>query len=160
AVSDGTRSTAAHARIGALRTALDRVATAAPAGLQADEVTEWGRRLCAALSQLPGHVDRPAALRRRLRDLADPSDRLADGMQWRFLFDRKRGVFATGFRLADGDEPGRLDASHYDLLASEARLASFLAIARGEVPQEHWFRLSRALVAVEGCTTLVSWSGS
>ena len=71
-----------------------------------------------------------------------------------------RGVFSIGFRLADAEGPGRLDPSYYDLLASEARLASFIAIARGDVPQEHWFRLSRSLVSVEGHTTLVSWSGS
>ena len=81
-------------------------------------------------------------------------------MDWKFLYDRERGIFSIGFRLADAEGPGRLDASYYDLLASEARLASFIAIARGDVPQEHWFRLSRALVSVEGSTTLVSWSGS
>jgi cyclic beta-1,2-glucan synthetase len=81
-------------------------------------------------------------------------------MAWKFLYDPARGLFSIGFRLADAESPGRLDASYYDLLASEARLASFIAIARDEVPQEHWFRLSRALVSVEGCTTLVSWSGS
>ena len=81
-------------------------------------------------------------------------------MNWAFLYDRTRGAFSIGFRLADSEGPGRLDTSYYDLLASEARLASFIAIARGDVPQEHWFRLSRALVSVEGSTTLVSWSGS
>src|SRR2546428_7651713 len=81
-------------------------------------------------------------------------------MDWKLLYDRTRGIFSIGFRLADAEGPGRLDASYYDLLASEARLASFIAIARGDVPQEHWFRLSRALVSVEGSTTLVSWSGS
>ena len=81
-------------------------------------------------------------------------------MNWKFLYDRARGVFSIGFRLADAEGPGRLDPSYYDLLASEARLASFIAIARDEVPQEHWFRLSRALVSVEGSATLVSWSGS
>jgi cyclic beta-1,2-glucan synthetase len=81
-------------------------------------------------------------------------------MAWKFLYDPARGLFSVGFRLANADGPGRLDASYYDLLASEARLASFIAIARDEVSQEHWFRLSRALASVEGCTTLVSWSGS
>ncbi len=81
-------------------------------------------------------------------------------MDWKFLYDRQGGIFSIGFRLADAEGPGRLDTSYYDLLASESRLASFIAIARGEVPQEHWFRLSRALVSVEGRATLVSWSGS
>src|SRR6185503_11626719 len=52
------------------------------------------------------------------------------------------------------------DPSYYDLLASEARLASFVAIAKGDVPPEHWFQLGRALVSVSGAPTLVSWSGS
>ena len=49
------------------------------------------------------------------------------------------------YRLADAEGPGRLDKTSYDLLASEARLASFLAIAEGAVPPEHWFKLGRSL---------------
>src|SRR3972149_11768334 len=56
---------------------------------------------------------------------------------------------------AVGPDPGR-----YDLLASEARLASFVAIAKGDVPVSHWFRLGRALTPVEQDSVLVSWSGS
>jgi cyclic beta-1,2-glucan synthetase len=145
---------------GGLRAALAQVAEAAAAGPKANEVAEWGRLLHEALVLLPEDEARPDALRGRLQDLACRCDGLADAMDWKFLYDRARGVFSIGFRLADAEGPGRLDASYYDLLASEARLASFIAIARGEVPQEHWFRLSRALVSVEGCTTLVSWSGS
>ena len=54
----------------------------------------------------------------------------------------------------------RLDASFYDLLASEARLASFVAIAQGQVGQEHWFALGRSLTTTGGAPTLLSWSGS
>ncbi|HEY3485776.1 MAG TPA: glucoamylase family protein, partial [Ilumatobacteraceae bacterium] len=54
----------------------------------------------------------------------------------------------------------RLDPSCYDLLASEARLASFVAIAKGDVPAKHWFRLGRGLRSVEGGAVLLSWSGS
>ncbi|MGH7443917.1 MAG: glucoamylase family protein, partial [Longimicrobiales bacterium] len=53
-----------------------------------------------------------------------------------------------------------LDGSNYDLLASEARLASFVAIAKNDVPVEHWFHLGRTLTRASGSTTLVSWSGS
>jgi cellobiose phosphorylase len=155
-----TRLEAAGRRAGALRDALEQVATAAPEGPEAEAVAEWSRLLDESLLQSPGHAARPDALRQRLRDLARRCESLADAMDWRFLYDRARGVFSIGYRLADAEGPGRLDASYYDLLASEARLASFIAIARNEVPQEHWFRLSRALVSVEGCITLVSWSGS
>ena len=56
-------------------------------------------------------------------------------MRFGFLYDATRQLFAIGYRLPDADGPGRLDASYYDLLASEARLASFVAIAKGDVPQ-------------------------
>ena len=154
------RREAAARGAGALRAALEQVATAAPAGAEADAVAEWGRSLDEALLTPSGSGHGHDALRGRLHELVRRCDALAGGMRWRFLYDRARGVFSIGFRLADAEGPGRLDASYYDLLASEARLASFIAIARDDVPQEHWFRLSRSLVGAEGCTTLVSWSGS
>jgi len=159
---------AARERAVGLRLALAEVASAPTAGPQALEIAVWSRLLEEALARSPASPESPGsgaaagsdALNARLRDLARRSETLADDMQWAFLYERSRGVFSIGFRLADAEGPGRLDASYYDLLASEARLASFIAIARGDVPQEHWFRLSRALVSIEGCTTLVSWSGS
>src|SRR5205823_7959727 len=65
-----------------------------------------------------------------------------------------------GYRLPDAEGPGRLDPTFYDLLASEARLASYIAISKGDVPQTHWFHLNRQLVNVRGWPTLVSWSAS
>jgi cyclic beta-1,2-glucan synthetase len=144
----------------ALRAALKRVAADPSAGPEADEIAEWDRALLDALSRWTTATAPPGVQRARLQDLARRCDALADAMDWKFLYDRQGGIFSIGFRLADAEGPGRLDASYYDLLASESRVASFIAIARGEVPQEHWFRLSRALVSVEGRTTLVSWSGS
>ena len=55
---------------------------------------------------------------------------------------------------------GRLDSGYYDLLASEARLASFIAIARGDAPASHWFKLGRPLTPVGRGSALISWSGS
>ena len=143
-----------------LRAALKRVAADASAGPAADEIAEWDGALFDALRRWTAAAEPPDDLRAHLRDLARRCDALADAMRWNFLYDRQGGIFSIGFRLADTEGPGRLDTSYYDLLASESRLASFIAIARGEVPQEHWFRLSRALVSVEGRATLVSWSGS
>ncbi len=77
-------------------------------------------------------------------------------MRFDFLFDPTRKVFAIGYRVADGT----LDAGAYDLLASEARLASFVAIAKGDVPTSHWFRLGRPMTPVGLGAALVSWSGS
>ena len=81
---------------------------------------------------------------------------LATGMDFTFLFDPGRKLFSIGYRLSDGC----LDSGFYDLLASEARLASYLAIARGEVPVSHWFHLGRPLTPVGKGSALVSWSGS
>ncbi len=77
-------------------------------------------------------------------------------MDFAFLFDFSRDLFSTGFNVTDR----RRDTGFYDLLASEARLCSFVAIALGQVPQSHWFSLGRLLTAVGGRPILVSWSGS
>ncbi|HEY6553209.1 MAG TPA: glucoamylase family protein, partial [Vicinamibacteria bacterium] len=65
-----------------------------------------------------------------------------------------------GYRLADAEGPGRLDHSYYDLLASEARLASFIGIAKGDLPETHWFHLGRLVTNVHGTPTLLSWSAT
>ncbi|HMF10563.1 MAG TPA: glucoamylase family protein, partial [Thermoanaerobaculia bacterium] len=97
-----------------------------------------------------------ASLCRRLAAIAHNAGGLVDGMEFGFLYDPERKLFSIGYRLADG----RLDSGYYDLLASEARLASFIAIARGDVPASHWFHLGRALTPVGRGSALVSWSGS
>jgi cyclic beta-1,2-glucan synthetase len=97
-----------------------------------------------------------SALSRRLHAIANTADNLFSAMDFRFLYDEPRKLFSIGFRPGDGT----LDASCYDLLASEARLTSFIAIAKGEVPSSHWFRLGRALTPVGRGSALISWSGS
>ncbi len=98
----------------------------------------------------------PAKLARRLQAIADRAQQLFRETDFSFLFDPTRKLFSIGFRIRDGV----LDPSYYDLLASEARLASFLAIAKGDVAREHWFRLGRALTPVGRGSALISWSGS
>jgi cyclic beta-1,2-glucan synthetase len=93
-------------------------------------------------------------------DLARRMTALFDGMSFRFLMNPARQLFAIGFRLADDERPGRRDPAHYDLLASEARLASFLAIAKGDVPERHWFRLGRPTTSVRNTPVLLSWSAT
>ena len=83
-------------------------------------------------------------------------DTLIDDTEFGFLFEPTRRLFSIGFNVSDG----RLDQSHYDTLASEARLASFLAIATGQVPQDHWFRLGRAQAPAGAGGVLLSWSAS
>jgi cyclic beta-1,2-glucan synthetase len=96
------------------------------------------------------------ALDTRLRAIADQAHELFREMDFRVVFDPVRKLLSIGYRVTDGT----LDPSYYDLLASEARLASFLAIAKGDVDVEHWFRLGRALTPVGNGSALVSWSGS
>ncbi|HYK40995.1 MAG TPA: glucoamylase family protein, partial [Thermoanaerobaculia bacterium] len=97
-----------------------------------------------------------AQLARRLQGVAAAAEKLVTEMEFEFLFDAVRKLFSIGYRLSDG----RLDSGYYDLLASEARLTSFLAIARGEVPASHWFHLGRPLTPVGKGSALISWSGS
>lgn len=125
---------------------------------------EKGQGATAAIRQ---HLDSPdmpvteASLRARARiaaieDLAHLSEKLAHQMEWEFLYDRARKLLAIGYNASEG----RRDPSCYDLLASEARLSSFVGIALGQLPQESWFALGRLLTVAGGDPILLSWSGS
>jgi cyclic beta-1,2-glucan synthetase len=100
--------------------------------------------------------DGAKSLERRLTELAATAGKMLDAMKFDFLFDPARQLLSIGYRVTDGS----LDSNCYDLLASEARLASFVAIAKGEVPVRHWFRLGRAMTPVDRGSALISWSGS
>ena len=91
-----------------------------------------------------------------LEALAAQADKMAAAMDFTFLVDPARDLFSIGFNVFER----RCDASFYDLLASEARLCSYVAIALGQVPQKQWFSMGRLLVASRGEPILVSWSGS
>ncbi len=120
------------------------------------EVLAWAEALGASVESHARDLDPPATLGRRLDLLARETRALVTAMDFGFLFDPMRKLLAIGYRVSDGT----LDPGRYDLLASEARLASFVAIAKGDVPVAHWFRLGRALTPVELDSVLVSWSGS
>ena len=89
------------------------------------------------------------------RELADMCEDLSI-FEYEFLYDGSRHLMAIGYNVSEH----RRDDSYYDLLASEARLGSFVGIAQGYLPQDHWFALGRQLTAVKGEPTLLSWSGS
>src|SRR5713101_2093802 len=101
-------------------------------------------------------ITEAAALTRRLLDVSHEAVKLFYAMDFTFLFDNTRKLFSIGYRSTDGS----LDPNCYDLLASEARLTSFIAIAKGDVPSSHWFRLGRSLTPVGRGSALISWSGS
>jgi cyclic beta-1,2-glucan synthetase len=77
-------------------------------------------------------------------------------VEYDFLFDKSRNLLTIGYNVDDS----RADSSYYDLLASEARLCSFVAIAQGQLPQASWFALGRVLTSAGGEPVLLSWSGS
>ncbi len=96
------------------------------------------------------------ALKKSLTAAIDDMRELALGMEFGFLLEPQRLLLSIGYRVAEAMR----DESCYDMLASEARLASFFAIAKGDLRTRHWFRLGRTVTAVNGGAALVSWSGS
>ena len=117
------------------------------------EISEW-------LTQLAGEHEKAQAAAQetvqQVRELSNAATRLSGGINMRFLYDAGRRLFGIGYAVGGPVEFN----SHYDLLASECRLASMVAIAKGDVPVEHWFALSRPLVSTGGDRTLLSWSGT
>jgi cyclic beta-1,2-glucan synthetase len=99
---------------------------------------------------------RAASLEAWLQALEEAARSMALSMEFDFLLDPDRLLLSIGYRASEG----ALDPSCYDLLASEARLASFMAIAKGDAPARHWFRLGRAVTQVANGAALISWSGS
>jgi cyclic beta-1,2-glucan synthetase len=95
-------------------------------------------------------------LRQRLSQLSERARGIAFSMDFTFLFRPERRLLSIGYRV-DGRE---LDEACYDLLASECRLTSLFAIAKGDLPTEHWYRLGRQVVPIGARAALISWSGS
>ncbi|MGZ3434459.1 MAG: cyclic beta 1-2 glucan synthetase, partial [Isosphaeraceae bacterium] len=125
----------------------DRPGMGATAG-ENEYLNELRRRITEASHRAKGRI---AAIER----LALQAGELAR-VEYDFLFDKARHLLAIGYNV----DERRLDSSYYDLLASEARLCSFIAIAQGKLPQESWFALGRLLTITGGEPVLLSWSGS
>jgi cyclic beta-1,2-glucan synthetase len=122
-----------------------------------DPLAFWVSAISATLaSHGRDQAESGSLLPSRLNSIAQRARRLARDMDFTFLLNPERMLLSIGYRAADGE----LDPSCYDLLGSEARLASFLAIAKGDAPPRHWFRLSHAVTPVAHGVALVSWSGS
>ncbi|MGZ6035469.1 MAG: glucoamylase family protein, partial [Myxococcaceae bacterium] len=113
-------------------------------------------RVFPTLRALSSTSPRAAELIARLEALAATASRHAGAMDFSFLYDRQRALFSIGYQITSHT----LDPSYYDLLASEARLASYVAIAKDDVPVDHWFHLGRELSRAAGETALMSWSGT
>ena len=132
-------------------------AAAAAAGQpDAGDLAFWATALHRSVESHRRDQSDPAALVPRLVALEQAARGMAMAMEFGFLRNADRKLLSIGF-LAD---EGALDANCYDLLASEARLACFFAIAKGDVQAREWFRLGRAVTPMAGGAVLVSWSGS
>ncbi|WP_296554946.1 glucoamylase family protein [Pigmentiphaga sp.] len=120
----------------------------------------WTNALSVAIQEHREDVDAgercQEAIDARLRVLAHTAREMASAMDFSFLLDPERKLLSIGYSLADNSR----DPGCYDLLASEARLASLFAIAKGDVPTRHWMRLGRTSTPVACRATLISWSGS
>ena len=125
-------------------------------GLSAQEarpLIEWVDALFAGIEAAARQADE---CRRKLLKLARRYESLAWEMDFTLLYNPQRRLFTVGFNLEDS----RPDRAHYDLLASEARLASLIAIAKGDTEYRHWFQLSRTLTHTGGAKALLSWGGT
>jgi cyclic beta-1,2-glucan synthetase len=141
---------------------------------QAVEATRWLEQYCAefAVSHpeeshegeiarelravLPDTIARLAQLAQDVVRIADQAEQFADAIRFDFLFVESRLLLSIGF----DDDIGEVHSACYDLLASEARIASFLAVAAGDIPQGAWFRLDRTHALVTGYAALLSWTGT
>ena len=114
---------------------------------------EW----LAELAQVLAHADANSdSLITRFTQIMTRAEQYVNEMDFRFLYHMRRRIFHIGLNL----DAGQLDQNYYDLLASEARIASIIAIAKGEVPQSHWMQLGRPVTRVEDSYVLLSWSGT
>lgn len=112
--------------------------------------------LIALRDKLPHCRENAAALCDELTSLSDVAEQISHEMDFAMVYEPRRKLLSIGFN----PETGRAEAACYDLMASEARIASFVAIAKGEIPQESWFRLGRTHTVWEGEKVLASWTGT
>ncbi len=108
------------------------------------------------LHRLPDARLNALRLVEELRSIAAHCERLVREMDFAFLFDRRRKLLSIGYDA----EAAKVNAACYDLLASEARIAAFVAVAKDDIPQQSWFQMGRSHVVVEGRAALISWTGT
>ncbi|HVN54432.1 MAG TPA: glucoamylase family protein [Anaerolineaceae bacterium] len=141
----------------AIKSALARLGTRLDGSPDSADLVQETRDWCRKLDEdLTSAMLRTETLLVGYRDLARQADRYLEAMDFKFLFDEQRRVFHIGYNATTD----KLDTSYYDLLASEARIASLIAIAKGDVPQSHWLHLGRPVTRVDGKQVLLSWNGT
>ena len=144
-------------RVAAVGAALASLAEVAPGQSEVSAwITQTWRGVDSLLRDSTMTTEELLAIGARLTWLADQARREFDAMDFTFLLDPRRELLSVGLQV----DRGTLDKDCYDLLASECRLASFVAIAKGDIPTRHWTRLGRTVTAAGGGAALLSWSGS
>ncbi len=118
-----------------------------------NEIKAWGKKLQEALATAQWFAGEKIGL---VAELIKEIEHFSQEMDLQFLYKIDRKLFAIGYNV----DARKLDTSYYDLLASEARIASFVAIAKGDVPVEHWWSLGRLYSIVRGRKVLLSWGGT
>jgi hypothetical protein len=107
-------------------------------------------------SELPAARTRILELADGVRSVSAAALRLAENTDFSFLADKGRGLLSIGYEVSTG----KLHSATYDMLASEARIATFIAVARGELPQQGWFKMGRIHTMAYGRAILLSWTGT
>ncbi|HYU95651.1 MAG TPA: glucoamylase family protein [Sphingomicrobium sp.] len=125
-------------------------------GEDASDILFWAQAVCRCVASHQRDLASSDDLVNRFSAIGHTAREMALAMEFDFLLNKERLLLSVGFVVRDG----ALDESSYDLLASEARLASFIAIAKGDLPARHWFRLGHAVAPIHGGAALLSWSGS
>ncbi len=147
------RCTAAHAVLSQLQERLNRLPPGPTGVPQLDEAFTWCRTFD---EKLAAARDLAQDLLAGLHDIDGLAEAYFHELDFAFLFGSQRQVFHIGYNVT----AGKLDANSYDLLASEARIASLVALAKHEVPLSHWLHLARPLTRVDGTRVLLSWSAT
>ncbi len=120
---------------------------------QTAEIVASAMRLRAAFESAEAHA---TGLVADLTEVARRADAEVRGMDFALLYDAERRLFHIGYNATID----QVDEHHYDLLASEARLASYVAIIKRDVPESHWYALGRPMTEVDGAPLLLSWGGT
>ncbi len=165
------RSSASHPALRELLAELDRVLPLSEMPKRYEEIREHLDGILASngslkprtavllrqlRNELPAARARSMELIEALEGQAEIAGALVDEMDFSVLFNSSRKLLSIGYNVS----AGQLDRSCYDLLASEARTAVFLAIAKGDIARETWFRLGRRTADCQGSRMLLSWSGT
>lgn len=128
--------------------------------LEGSEDAYWKSKILKSVDRVSSLLDGDSIgkddIRIKSENLLNRINYIIREADFKYLYNPERQLFSIGYNY----EENRLTGSYYDLLASEARLTSYIAIAKGDVPVIHWERLGRKLVKIEGYRGLVSWTGT